>query len=52
MSVAVRCVLLLTVLLAGGTAVATADGAPEAPRTVAGSPMDTSWGDDYVRPQQ
>ncbi|GEB55655.1 hypothetical protein [Streptomyces gardneri] len=51
MSVAVRCLLLLTVLLAGGaTAAATADGGPGATRTVAGSPLDTSWGDDYVKP--
>ncbi|MEU3745746.1 MULTISPECIES: hypothetical protein [Streptomyces] len=53
MSVAVRCLLLLTVLLAGGGVVAgaaTADGGPGTTRTVAGSPLDTSWGDDYVRP--
>ncbi|MEU7075140.1 hypothetical protein AB0B30_19385 [Streptomyces narbonensis] len=49
MSVAVRCLLLLTVLLAGG-ATATADTGPGTTRTVAGSPLDTSWGDDYVRP--
>lgn len=50
MSVAVRCLFLLTVLLAGGATAATADGGPGATRTVAGSPLDTSWGDDYVRP--
>ncbi|MEX0167836.1 hypothetical protein [Streptomyces sp. LMG1-1-1.1] len=50
MSVAVRCLLLLTVLLAGGSAVAAADGAPETTRTVAADLLDTSWGDDYIRP--
>ncbi|MFE5709212.1 hypothetical protein ACFQ7J_00030 [Streptomyces sp. NPDC056501] len=51
MSVAVRCLLLLTVLLAGGaTAAATADSGPGTTRTVAGSPLDTSWGDEYIRP--
>ncbi|MEV4430973.1 hypothetical protein ACN9M0_34055 [Streptomyces sp. R-07] len=52
MSVAVRCLLLLAVLLAGGASVAAKDGTPETTRTVAGSPMDTSWGDDYDRPLQ
>ncbi|CAM5633090.1 hypothetical protein GCM10010222_34910 [Streptomyces tanashiensis] len=52
MSAAVRCLLLLTVLLAGGAAVATADGAPETTRTVAADLLDTSWGDDYERPLQ
>lgn len=50
MSVAVRCLLLLTVLLAGGATAATADDGPGTTRTVAGSPLDTSWGDDYVGP--
>ncbi|MFD8971330.1 MULTISPECIES: hypothetical protein [unclassified Streptomyces] len=50
MSVAVRCLLLLTVLLAGGATAATADSGPGTTRTVAGSPLDTSWGDEYVRP--
>ncbi|MEU0404180.1 hypothetical protein ABZ318_28945 [Streptomyces sp. NPDC006197] len=52
MSVAVRCFLLLAVLLAGGVTAAAGDGAPETARTVAGSPMDTSWGDEYDRPVQ
>ncbi|GGU82128.1 hypothetical protein GCM10010275_16500 [Streptomyces litmocidini] len=53
MSVAARCFLLLAVLLAGGVTAATADGAPETTtRTVAGSPMDTSWGDEHDRPVQ
>ncbi|MFF8376041.1 hypothetical protein ACF07V_07935 [Streptomyces sp. NPDC015661] len=52
MSVAVRCLLLLAVLLAGGASVATQDGAPETTRTVAATPLDTSWGDDYERPVQ
>ncbi|MGW8763423.1 hypothetical protein ACWGN5_13080 [Streptomyces sp. NPDC055815] len=52
MSVAVRCLLLLAVLLAGGATVATGDGAPETTRTVAADPLDTSWGDEYVRPEQ
>ncbi|WP_179199858.1 hypothetical protein [Streptomyces sp. NRRL B-24572] len=52
MSVAVRCLLLLAVLFAGGTAVAPADDARETTRTVAAGLMDTSWGDEYVRPEQ
>ncbi|MFF0424713.1 hypothetical protein [Streptomyces sp. NPDC004520] len=51
MSVAVRCLLVLTVLLAGGSALATAADAP-ATRTAAADLMDTSWGDDYQRPLQ
>ncbi|MEV7277381.1 hypothetical protein [Streptomyces sp. NPDC093111] len=54
MSAAVRCLLVLTVLLTGAAA-ATAghqgDGdGPLTVRTVAASPLDTSWGDDYIRP--
>ncbi|MER5207508.1 hypothetical protein [Streptomyces sp. NPDC002825] len=52
MSVAVRCLLLLAVLLAGGVTVATEGGAPETTRTVAADPLDTSWGDEYGRPVQ
>ncbi|GAA2772827.1 hypothetical protein [Streptomyces showdoensis] len=54
MSAAVRCLLALTVLLTGAAA-ATAgqpgDGTLTV-RTVAADPMDTSWGDHYVKPQQ
>lgn len=52
MSVAVRCLLVLTVLLAGGSALATAADAPATTRTAAAGLMDTSWGDDYERPLQ
>lgn len=56
MSAAVRCLLVLTVLLAGAAA-ATAghqgDGAGSSTvRPVAAEPLDTSWGDHYIRPQQ
>ncbi|MEU8762619.1 hypothetical protein [Streptomyces sp. NPDC048659] len=54
MSAAVRCLLALTVLLTGftGAAAATAEGRDGgAARTAAAEPMDTSWGDHYVRPQ-
>ncbi|MFD9791108.1 hypothetical protein ACFWXK_09165 [Streptomyces sp. NPDC059070] len=54
MRAAVRSLLVLTVLLAGASAV-TAHGGPvadggTAPRQVV-ELMDTSWGDDYVRPE-
>ncbi|MEU6975233.1 hypothetical protein [Streptomyces sp. NPDC046371] len=55
MSAAVRCLLVLTVLLTGAAATAGHQGdggGSPAVRTVAASPLDTSWGDDYVRPQQ
>ncbi|MFI1170980.1 hypothetical protein [Streptomyces melanogenes] len=56
---AVRCLLVLTVLLVGGACVTTANGGPGtaagvrggATATVAADILDTSWGDDYVRPQ-
>ncbi|MFJ3901346.1 hypothetical protein [Streptomyces sp. NPDC090025] len=54
MSAVVRCLLVLTVLL--GAAAVTAGqhgGGPVTGRTVAAAELlDTSWGDDYVRPQQ
>ncbi|MER8043434.1 hypothetical protein [Streptomyces sp. NPDC094032] len=55
MSAAVRSLLVLTVLLTGAAA-ATAgqQGYGQGSftvRTVADAPLDTSWGDHYVRPQ-
>ncbi|GAA3367458.1 hypothetical protein GCM10020367_67030 [Streptomyces sannanensis] len=62
MPAAIRCLLLLTVLLAGGASVAAPDGGPGTaagqhrggtgtPIPVAGSLLDTSWGDGYTPPQ-
>ncbi|MEU1075663.1 MULTISPECIES: hypothetical protein [unclassified Streptomyces] len=59
---ALRCLLVLTALLVGGACVTPAGGGPgtadgvrgggtAATTTVAASILDTSWGDDYVRPQ-
>lgn len=56
---AVRCLLVLTVLVVGGACATTAGGGPgTAPGTrgstsvtVAADILDTSWGDDYVRPK-
>ncbi|MFD5409512.1 hypothetical protein [Streptomyces nojiriensis] len=56
MSRSLRCLLLLAVLLAGGAPVAAEAGAgPGESRGGAGvylaaDPLDTSWGDDYIRP--
>ncbi|MFB7514738.1 hypothetical protein [Streptomyces sp. NPDC056144] len=55
MSTPVRCLLALALLLAGagvgaGAAGSHDDGWPVPPRTVAADPLDTSWGDHYVRP--
>ncbi|GAA0597761.1 hypothetical protein GCM10010394_29170 [Streptomyces crystallinus] len=60
---AVRCLLVLTVLVVGGACVTSAGGGPgaaaagrgggsTATRTVAADILDTSWGDDYIRPEQ
>ncbi|OAR26806.1 hypothetical protein A8W25_00410 [Streptomyces sp. ERV7] len=59
---ALRCLLVLTALVVGGACVTSAGGGPgpagvrggatATTRTVAAEILDTSWGDDYVRPQQ
>ncbi|MFI5620293.1 hypothetical protein [Streptomyces sp. NPDC051567] len=62
MPAATRCLLLLTVLLAGGVSAATTDTGPGTAaaehRNVTGTtastgvriPTDTSWGDEYLPP--
>ncbi|MEU4350857.1 hypothetical protein [Streptomyces sp. NPDC023838] len=57
---AVRCLLVLTVLVVGGACATSAGGGPRTAvgvhggttATVAADILDTSWGDDYVRPEQ
>ncbi|MFD9483221.1 hypothetical protein [Streptomyces sp. NPDC059991] len=57
---AVRCLLVLTVLMVGGACVTAVNGGGPgtaagvhggATATVAADILDTSWGDDYVRPE-
>ncbi|MFA7765852.1 hypothetical protein ACGFNX_23710 [Streptomyces sp. NPDC048723] len=61
MSRTLRCLLLLTVLLAGGFLAAPSEAGPGAAdghrgarggatAVLAADLLDTSWGDDYIRP--
>lgn len=54
MPAAVRCFLALTVLLTGGASALVVDDGPgpaAGQRQVAAELTDTSWGDEYVKPQ-